>query len=299
MTFEEDAKTIARFAKQRQEFRVECAEKEAELEDRAEMAEVVVELCMRMTEIRKLATQEASAKVAADGYDLTTLIGAVSRMSLDHPRHREWFDRLQAAKAHHAALVETARMPVPADIPKFYEDEFREIRSYLNMPLARSIMNEMIAMLPSINQTLPLRKQLDLTAAPEALIAKTAPVLIQKMKDKIINQKYTLVMNLNNERFANQMHAYDIAKINFDRDPGYKYFVDALYYTHAEFAKVIRTVGDLMSPSFCPICHSDESLPRFTCRNEHVFHKHCIARWIEQSETCPMCRVKVQEKDLV
>ena len=297
--FDEDAKTIARFAEQRQELRVESAKKEAELEDRAEMAEVVVELCMRMTELRKLATQQAYAKVTADGYDLTTLIGAVSRMSLDHPRHREWFDRLQAAKARHAALVETARMPVPADIPKLYEDEFREIRSYLDMPLARSLTDEMIAMLPSINQTLPPSRQLNLTAAPEALIAKTAPALIQKMKDKIVDHKCMLMEHLCNERFINQMDDYDRAKNNFDRDPSYEYYVDALYYTHAAFAKAIRTVGDLTSPSFCPICHSDEPLPFFTCRNKHVFHKRCIVQWIAQSETCPMCRVKVQAKDLV
>jgi hypothetical protein len=159
-------------------------------------------------------------------------------------------------------------------------------------------MDEMIAMLPSINQTLPPRGQLNLTAAPEALITKVAPTLIRMMKDKVINQKYTMMMHLDNERFSKQMHAYNTAKHNFDRDPSHEYVVDAFYYTHAEFAKAIRTVGDLMAPSFCPICFSDESLPRFTCRNKHVFHKRCIAQWIEQSETCPMCRVKVQAKDL-
>ena len=43
----------------------------------------------------------------------------------------------------------------------------------------------------------------------------------------------------------------------------------------------------------CPICLNDfkpdNMLIRFSCK-EHIFHKICLLKWLEESNLCPMCK---------
>ena len=45
----------------------------------------------------------------------------------------------------------------------------------------------------------------------------------------------------------------------------------------------------------CPICFMEfekgEEMYRLKCR--HLFHKDCLAKWLEQQLSCPMCRAEV------
>lgn len=298
MTFEDDDKVIAEFSKQRKELSVESDEKLEELEERADMSEIVAELCMQITDIRRIATQKAHAKVAVDNYYLTGLIDKVSQITLDHPQYEALNDRMQAAKAHNAALVEAARTPTPAEIPEERKEDYEDARRYLDMPLAQSLLNEMVAMLPAINQALPPRKQLDLAAPPEALISQNARALVKGMKNKAEEHKRAAMALFFDKKYYDQLYEYEEAKIKYDLDPNSKLRANAFFRTHAEYAKAIRAIGGTVLP-FCPICFSDEQLPIFTCGNKHVYHKRCIAEWLKQSETCPLCKERVQAKDLV
>jgi len=41
----------------------------------------------------------------------------------------------------------------------------------------------------------------------------------------------------------------------------------------------------------CPICYEKiTSKTSITTRCKHVFHNACLQRWMETSQTCPMCR---------
>ena len=44
----------------------------------------------------------------------------------------------------------------------------------------------------------------------------------------------------------------------------------------------------------CPICRDDfavgERVIKMPCNHAHVFHKSCVAEWLERDDSCPMCR---------
>lgn len=45
----------------------------------------------------------------------------------------------------------------------------------------------------------------------------------------------------------------------------------------------------------CPICRdsSDEETEFIKIKCNHIFHKQCIFQWIQKSQSCPMCRIKL------
>ncbi|TKR89256.1 hypothetical protein L596_013391 [Steinernema carpocapsae] len=45
----------------------------------------------------------------------------------------------------------------------------------------------------------------------------------------------------------------------------------------------------------CPICHDwlESSIPIAATFCDHVFHKECILRWLDEKHNCPTCRGKV------
>lgn len=49
----------------------------------------------------------------------------------------------------------------------------------------------------------------------------------------------------------------------------------------------------------CSICWKDykdgESLMEFSCNAGHIFHKSCLAKWLEVSVTCPLCRTSIYD----
>ena len=44
----------------------------------------------------------------------------------------------------------------------------------------------------------------------------------------------------------------------------------------------------------CPICRDDfavgNKVIKMPCSHSHVFHKSCVAEWLERDDSCPMCR---------
>ncbi|XP_016085204.1 RING finger and transmembrane domain-containing protein 1 [Sinocyclocheilus grahami] len=52
----------------------------------------------------------------------------------------------------------------------------------------------------------------------------------------------------------------------------------------------IREAGDI-----CPICQADFKQPRvLVC--QHIFCEECIAQWLNQERTCPLCRTVITDK---
>ncbi|TNV78648.1 hypothetical protein FGO68_gene16058 [Halteria grandinella] len=49
-------------------------------------------------------------------------------------------------------------------------------------------------------------------------------------------------------------------------------------------------------PQPCAICYCDydngEQLKKLPCK--HEFHSHCIKPWVEQHDTCPLCRKQIK-----
>ena len=44
----------------------------------------------------------------------------------------------------------------------------------------------------------------------------------------------------------------------------------------------------------CPICRDDfttgDKVVKMPCSHSHIFHKSCVAEWLERDDSCPMCR---------
>ncbi|KTF87691.1 hypothetical protein cypCar_00037044 [Cyprinus carpio] len=52
----------------------------------------------------------------------------------------------------------------------------------------------------------------------------------------------------------------------------------------------VREAGDI-----CPICQADFKQPRvLVC--QHIFCEECIAQWLNQERTCPLCRTVITDK---
>ncbi|ARA72093.1 hypothetical protein BNJ_00269 [Kaumoebavirus] len=59
----------------------------------------------------------------------------------------------------------------------------------------------------------------------------------------------------------------------------------------------LKNPGALKPEMFCPISQSLMEEPTRTPCN-HVFDKHCIEKWLESHDTCPICRTKLSANDL-
>ena len=57
-------------------------------------------------------------------------------------------------------------------------------------------------------------------------------------------------------------------------------------HAHPDYLRdLIKKMGE------CPICYEKiTSKTSITTRCKHVFHNACLERWMETSQTCPMCR---------
>jgi len=48
--------------------------------------------------------------------------------------------------------------------------------------------------------------------------------------------------------------------------------------------------------SICMIdfsCDEDALITELSCNNKHIFHLECITKWVENNDTCPLCREPV------
>ena len=70
----------------------------------------------------------------------------------------------------------------------------------------------------------------------------------------------------------------------------------ASVFALAERTSTIRTAQDAarLPERECPICRDDfivgAKVIKMPCSRSHVFHKTCVAEWLERDDSCPMCR---------
>lgn len=70
----------------------------------------------------------------------------------------------------------------------------------------------------------------------------------------------------------------------------------ASVFALAERTSTLRTEEDAarLPERECPICRDDfvagAKVIKMPCSHSHVFHKTCVAEWLERDDSCPMCR---------
>jgi hypothetical protein len=70
---------------------------------------------------------------------------------------------------------------------------------------------------------------------------------------------------------------------------------------HEGFCKIHAAPGTLCDTGKkmgdCPICYEEVTKgTSTTTRCKHVFHQTCLQRWMEENNTCPMCRATLKER---
>ena len=64
-----------------------------------------------------------------------------------------------------------------------------------------------------------------------------------------------------------------------------------------DIEKVTTTTLNVNSTDECSICYDkyNQEVGKLKC--DHIFHKKCILKWLETSNTCPLCRENVIDCD--
>lgn len=70
-----------------------------------------------------------------------------------------------------------------------------------------------------------------------------------------------------------------------------------LYKVNVSVERVIQFhhlhVNKTRESILCPICHEEDTLVNYTLPCKHIYHSHCIKKWLQNHNTCPLCRCKV------
>ena len=61
----------------------------------------------------------------------------------------------------------------------------------------------------------------------------------------------------------------------------------------------LRKIVPLDSLETCAICREPMYKNLYTFECEHVFHSHCALRWLDKSQTCPLCRRDESRQSIV
>ncbi|GLJ07926.1 hypothetical protein SUGI_0077560 [Cryptomeria japonica] len=58
--------------------------------------------------------------------------------------------------------------------------------------------------------------------------------------------------------------------------------------------QIIIAANYVNAESECSICTEpfrlEEDARQMPCHQSHIFHTHCLSRWLERSNSCPICR---------
>jgi hypothetical protein len=49
----------------------------------------------------------------------------------------------------------------------------------------------------------------------------------------------------------------------------------------------------------CSICFEKINKKSISLKCNHIFHKECISKWLQENNSCPLCREKVYNKQIV
>lgn len=64
---------------------------------------------------------------------------------------------------------------------------------------------------------------------------------------------------------------------------------------------IIEWSGEQETQTECAVCtHAftqRESLVHLPCSRLHIFHRECVARWLERNASCPLCRQLVVDQE--
>jgi E3 ubiquitin-protein ligase synoviolin len=61
------------------------------------------------------------------------------------------------------------------------------------------------------------------------------------------------------------------------------------FINYRKISEALEKCADVGGDGSCPICREEMSVGKaISCG--HVFHKHCLKKWVERQQVCPICR---------
>ncbi len=124
-------------------------------------------------------------------------------------------------------------------------------------------------------------------------------------KDSLFSKKHVIKVKIHKYNINDGKIEQGEKKVNLNIEQFYKYY-NALVNSLSSFYE--QKLGERLTrlsiasnksfgadeSSFCPICEENKVNLSLPCN--HFFCEQCINDWIIKSDTCPLCRLKLQKK---
>ena len=150
-----------------------------------------------------------------------------------------------------------------------------------------------------------IKKINDITKKPLIMEFIGLNLVFSLKKDSLFSKKHVIKVKVRKYNKNKGKIEEGEKKVNLSIEQFYKYYnalvnsLSSFYDQKLEDRLTRLSVASAVSygdneSSFCPICEENKVDMSLPCN--HFFCEQCINDWIIKSDTCPLCRIKLQKK---
>ena len=291
----DDQSIVLDFIRAEKVFYTDHAKQARALEEVAKNTNEITLKCEKLVELEKRARKLAPPSGEMLAYlasEIETYDEVIRKHNLaskpNAPLHSIVRD-IRDEYARHEEDMANSMTPEKVRAREATDAEIRALEALLENESTKELMDDMQFSIIRSNVNLPFHSRMKVHDKTHQTIAAHAAYTTFNTKFAVdthraelaaYNAKYDLV----------HMFKDAAALAKLDRTANPAVFAAA----HAHLAAAIRAVN---FPAECPICMAAD--PDCATRCKHVFHRHCIAKWLDGgNHTCPLCRAEIAEQGL-